>query len=310
MKTSSPIEQIVHMDSLMIPLRHHRLHMKRIYQNQNGPVAFALHGSMENGRIFYNEKGRGLAPYLAKVGFDVFVPDLSGRGGSIPKIAKGFETDQHHAIVEELPALLQEVQTLRPNWPIHFIGHSWGGVLLLSLLGRFPGLPVSSQVYFGSKRSLLVRNMERFFKVDLFWNRLFKWYSQRKGYFPVRQLGIGADDEPLQYYLQVVEWVRKSPWWDPVDGFDYQKGLKAQKVAPTLYLAGKSDKVLGHPEDVRRLMEEVGGEQDKFVLLSKANGNLKDYGHVDMLTARECLEDHFPMVVEWLKKWEQKSEQM
>ena len=45
---------------------------------------FLLHGSIENGRIFYSENNKGLAPFLARNGYDVYVGDLRGRGKSKP----------------------------------------------------------------------------------------------------------------------------------------------------------------------------------------------------------------------------------
>ena len=53
------------------------LFLKRIYQNKDGPVLFFLHGSIENGRIFYSNSGKGLAPFLL---LTVFVFVLSPLG--------------------------------------------------------------------------------------------------------------------------------------------------------------------------------------------------------------------------------------
>ena len=76
-------------ESLFIPLHQNdRLHLKRFCGSSTGSVVFMLHGTVENGRIFYSRNGKGLAPFLASKGYDVFVADLRGRGESTPAISR------------------------------------------------------------------------------------------------------------------------------------------------------------------------------------------------------------------------------
>ncbi|MFZ3056650.1 MAG: hypothetical protein WA098_07835 [Smithella sp.] len=90
MKEQPPLtEQIngdLKMESLMVPVNStDNLHLKHIYINPDGPPIFMLHGSVENGRMFYSNTGSsGLGPYSAKYGYDVYVGDLRGRGESKP----------------------------------------------------------------------------------------------------------------------------------------------------------------------------------------------------------------------------------
>ena len=48
-----------------------KLYIKRFYNQLNAPPALMIHGSVENGRIFYSNSGKGFAPFLADQGFDV-----------------------------------------------------------------------------------------------------------------------------------------------------------------------------------------------------------------------------------------------
>ena len=57
-----------------------------------------VHGMVEDGRIFYHKSGKGLACYLAKQGYDVYVVDLRGIGQSTPKIS----ADSDHGQTEPL----------------------------------------------------------------------------------------------------------------------------------------------------------------------------------------------------------------
>ena len=52
--------------------------------------------------------------------------------------------------------------------------------------------------------------------------------------------------------------------------------------------------------DVQRFLDEMGAK-GRFTLLAQANGNRLDYDHINMLTAPQAQEDHFPAIAEWLK---------
>ncbi|MGV3523341.1 MAG: alpha/beta fold hydrolase [Candidatus Sericytochromatia bacterium] len=282
-----------------------RLHLYQLpgHLLNDAPVAFLLHGAIENGRIFYSAKGRGLAPFLAAHGWQVYVADLAGRGLSSPPIHAGSFHSQTDSIVHEIPALLQCVRERHPQAPLFGLAHSWGGVLLAAVLARFPlwRQTLRAQVYFGSKRTIRVQNREKWLKVDLFWNRAALWLSRYYGYLPARQLGVGADSETRQSLAQSVAWVRSRTWCDSEDGFDYGQALRAFPLPPTLYLAGQADAALGHPADVRDLMDEVRAQHSDYWLLGRRSGYLHDYGHIDMLTHPDAVCDHFPRVLEWMQ---------
>lgn len=282
------------------------LHLRRIYRNPNGTPLFMLHGAIENGKIFYSDSGRGLAPFLARRGFDVYVGDLRGRGESRPRVSRGSRYGQTEAITEDIPALIDYAAGLRGEAPRHWIAHSWGGVLLSSFLARYPERcrPLRSLVYFGSKRCVRVKNLHRFMKVDLIWKFACSILTGICGYLPARRLKIGADDETAKSHRQSVEWVRPSPWIDSEDGFDYRAAIKRIKLPPIWYLAARNDHCLGHPNDVRDFMQEAGEQERRYTLLAKRNGNRRDYDHVTMLTHRDAEIDHFPLVEQWLREHE------
>ena len=101
-------------ESIFLPVgENDELHLRRVYRDPEGPPIFLLHGSIENGRIFYSEKGKGLAPYLAAAGFDLYVGDLRGRGLSRPRIGRSSAYGQTEAITEDIPAFLGEIRRRR-----------------------------------------------------------------------------------------------------------------------------------------------------------------------------------------------------
>lgn len=288
--------------SIYIPISDtDKLHLKRMFVNENGKPVFLLHGSIENRRIFYSKSLKGLAPYLAEQGYDVFVADMQGRGKSTPAVSHASTYGQVDVIKTDIPAFLQKINEIKDNQSIHAMGHSWGGVLLLSYMSRFQ-LNIASLVTFGAKRQIKARNKE-------YYKLVFNWYFLGKiliwiyGFLPAKKYKIGSDDEPKNHYKQINAWLlaKNGAWIDNVDGFDYGKALKENKIAPSLFIAAKNDAVLGNPKDVKNLQNDVSATETEYWLLAKEKGNMHNYDHINMLTHRDCSKDHFPKIVEWLK---------
>lgn len=256
---------------------------------------------VEDGRIFYHHSGKGLASYLAKQGFQVFVADLRGVGKSTPAISSHSKHGQTETVCQDIPAIIQFVKQHSSKQQLHLVAHSWGGVYLNASLLRFPEIAktIKSAVYFGSKRRIRVKNLARLFMIELMWKRLGVLVSKTKGYFPAIALKAGSENETKKTHLQCVDWITQDRWLDSDDGFDYHHAMKTSELPPILYFAAINDSCLGHRADVQLFADECYHDNAKYQLLSKANGNQKDYGHLDMLTAKEAIDDHFPQVVSW-----------
>ncbi len=294
-------------ESLFIKDGDHQLHVRHIFsgnlegKNTRGQPVLMVHGAIENGRIFYNEKGRGLGCFLASSGFDVYVIDLRGRGYTIPTI-KPFDTfGQTETIVTDLPLFIDFVYQNNPQ-PMHLMAHSWGGVLLTSMLARNPKLidKVRSQIFFGTKRQVRVLNPEALFKIRLMWHHVAPIYAKRHGLLAAKKLGFGSDDETIKSHGQGMGWTKSSQWIDSDDGFDYQQACQQVNWPPTWFVAAIKDKALGHPDDVKRFIVEANYTDAKYTLLSKKNGFKRDYDHISMLTDPVSPKDHFVQIVQWL----------
>ena len=263
-----------------------------------------VHGAVENGRIFYSNSGKGLAPYLQAKGLDVYVLDLRGRGQSRPKIDRRAVHGQHESITVDLPAASAWIAQRRPDAPQFWISHSWGGVLQMSAMMRDPLLMrrVAGLVHFGVKRAIRVWSWKRFFQVELGWKRLAVWISAVVGYLPADRLGYGSDVETRASLRASNAWIGRGAWVDRRDGFDYFAAAQRQKqnLPPSLWLTGSADSLLGHREDVLRFMHECGVNESSFVCVGQAYGALRDYGHNDLLTHADAPQDHFPRVLAWI----------
>jgi pimeloyl-ACP methyl ester carboxylesterase len=290
-----------------------RLHVKRFFDGDGGPVVLLLHGSVENSRIFYSRSLKGLAPYLARQGFDVYALDFRGRGESRPSIGPDSEHGQWELINEDLPTIMAELSIRHQEQPLHLMAHSWGGVIAHSFLARYPGyLPqVRSLTYWGTKRSVAQRNGEAWLKIRVIWEKLAFVLTAAYGYLPAQRWGLGADNETRRSHAEGAAWTRaSSAWRDPRDGFDYAAAAQALDWPPGLYLAGQNDLALAHVDDVARFRRESQPQRGLLHVLGTGQGQARDYGHIDMLTHPQAPQDHFPLVVEFLQQgtWPQSDE--
>ena len=286
----------------------HQLHLRHISHSENVPnqkqasPILMLHGTIENGKIFYTESGKGLACYLAEQGFDVYVADFRGKGKSTPSLCEEPEHGQFEAITRDIPLFLDFI-TQRSGQKVHVICHSWGGVLFSSALARYPNRveQIASNICFGTKRSIYQKGLHKFLKVDLLWNRIAPYLARKKGYVDAVGLKFGADNETLKFLQQSIQWVKPQKWHDPEDAYDYQYAATQMKWPDTWHLTGIKDSLLGHADDVKAFIAEsnTGAE---FTLLSKQAGNAFDYDHIDILTHPLAINDHFPLIANWLKE--------
>ncbi|WNJ21137.1 alpha/beta fold hydrolase [Pontibacter sp. G13] len=294
------------MTSLFVPVNDtDTLHIQRLFTNPEGPVVFLVHGSVENGRIFYSQSGKGWGPWLASKGYDVYAIDLRGRGKSVPPVQRGSDYGNPEAILEDIPAALAEIRSIRgADVPMHWGAHSWGGVLLQGYLARFPDSNVLSVMCFGTVRTKKVRNVKRFLNINLGYFGLGALLTGLYGYLPAKRFGFGSDNEPSTLYRQTKAWMLAERWTSPRDGYDYDQRMTECSFPPTLYLAGGADEYLAHVSDIRRHVEPLLDGQTEMWVLSQKAGNHHDYGHNDMLTHKDAPLDHFPKMLDWMKRWE------
>ena len=103
-------------------------------------------------------------------------------------------------------------------------------------------------------------------------------------------------------YRDYLQWSSDSDWNDTEDGFCYGEAIRQQQLPPSFYFAAHGDKAYGHPDDVRQFVKELGPHDGRLMVLSRHGGNLQDYSHLDMLRHRDCEQDHFPLLLDWLQE--------
>ena len=129
-------------DSMLVAVNDRdQLHVRHFRDGTRNTSVVLLHGLFDDGSLFFRDSD-ALAPTLARAGFDVWVPDLRGKGRSFPALTpeRAAEADYgfHAAITEDLTTLFGLLREAAPDKPVYLVGHGVGGLLWLSLLARWP----------------------------------------------------------------------------------------------------------------------------------------------------------------------------
>jgi predicted alpha/beta hydrolase len=303
------MSEVVSQESLMVPVGSNvQLHLRRLWNESspNGAPILMLHGAAEDGYIFYSQHGRGLACFLARHGYQVFVADMRGKGKSWPAINQNSDFGFHELVTEDIPALAARISRICDGQEQTWVTHSLGGALAAACLVRQPAraLGVKQLVHFAARRVVHAQGLRRRLLVDLLWNRIGRLAVAYEGYLPAPALGIGTARETARCFRDALAWSRSAQWLDTEDGFDYGAALKSRGWLRSLYFASLTDRAFGHPEDVRDFMHELGRHDGRLLTLGKAGGNLHDYSHVGMLLHPDAEIDHFVQLLEWLREGE------
>lgn len=259
-----------------------------------GVPVVLLHGSFSNRRFWYSPKGLGLGAYLARAGFDVWIPEMRGHGLSARNSAYKDNGVADYARFD-LPAIAGFVRE-QTGEALHWIGHSLGGTTLAAALGGhyLTTDDAASVALFGSQ----VTRSHWLLKVPpLQWvaRLLLKRFEHVSG----PRFKRGPEDEPMGVLLENMRWRglfgsfghKKDDWW---------AGLQ-QVTVPLLCVAGAGDHQ--DPEwACRELFERFGSDDKTFLVLGREQGFSEDFGHVPMLVSKAAQTQVWPRVADWLNR--------
>ncbi len=259
-----------------------------------GVPVVLLHGSFSNRRFWYSPKGIGLGAFLARAGFDVWIPEMRGHGLSARN-----QTYKHNRVADyaryDLPAIAAFVSEQSGQAP-HWIGHSLGGTTLAAALGgHYIGAgQAASAAMFGSQ---ITRTYWPLKIPPLQWST--RLLLKRFGHVSGPRFKRGPEDEPMGVLFESMRWHglfgrfgdSKDDWWS---------GLKHVQV-PVLCVAGGGDHQ--DPEwACRQLFDQFGSEHKEFLCLGHEQGFSEDFGHVQMLVSKTAQVEVWPRVADWLMR--------
>ena len=278
----------------------------------------------ERTNVFVARDGDGLAGTLARAGYRVYLVDP---WDSIEARSDGFD-----AVVRDVyPRLLRRLAELGGGERVTWIGHGLCGMLPVAAAARPAGkLPSVRWVALGTRFSwglpspLLLRWLrswrdEEAALPELVTRLFFTGLRPRSGprpssapppldpaAHPAEVLEAYHRDEvhrppPRALVEDLLRWFEAGEARDREGWVTYSSGLE-QTTGPALLVAGATDPI-APPEDVlvgfRRLTEAASPQ---WLLLSRANGDLEEYGHLGMLLSRHSARDVDASILRWLRK--------
>lgn len=278
--------------SVEVGVAHLMLHDKPATR---GPVVL-VHGSFSNRGFWITRNGIGMARYLLEQGYDVWLMEHRGHGIT-PRNKDYLNNSIERYVYHDVPAVndfIQEKTGEKPFW----LGHSMGGVMIAAAVAV-------NLLTTENCRGMVLFGTQTISRPNYLWIPLVATFMRlkvkRKGELDGRQLRIGPENEPagvLREYLANNSWF--SSWQF------FEKGLKLLPLwkqasgLPLLAVAGRIDKS-DPAQACIKFANKYGGDKD-ILLLGKAEGFERDYGHVDMVVSKSAAKEVWPKVSQWLDK--------
>lgn len=290
-----------------------------------------LHGLATNRINLHPDEEHSVALSLARDGFDVFAIELRGAGlsrstdSSVPR-DWGFGDYAG----KDLPAALTYIRHCIDGRPLHALGHSMGGMLLLQHEIYNPG-SFASMVVVGTPflKGLQLQPRERrllgaIAKVapetgpaSLLPLRkvagVAGHFSGMSNWFADGMVINGENTEPALLALMAQEGISDLPvrllreFHERIHAGDaYHGPFKFEEMlddvkCPSLILSGTVDNI-APVESVEKLARALGSNVLHYREMGVDNGCLANYGHVDLLVGKRAKLEVYPLIADFLRE--------
>jgi len=298
----------------------------------NSVPVLLQHGLGANQRNFDLDDRCSLAHYLARSGYDCFLPALRGCGPSAYRQWRRpnkWKISFDEFVDYDLPACIDKILELTGARKLHFIGQSMGAMIGYAMAeGEYgnkmmsytavcgpcffkhmqqfrPILPfrflikpiaVIRQSFFTRMQAPLLRFFPRFAGNDeVNWRNM-------DGKTLARAAANVMDDIPRDLILQFAEWIENEDFGSHRGAESWEKNL--HKITIPIYCLGGSADRFCVPAANDKVIDKVSSAKKQYRLFSKENGDLADYGHGDIIVGLTAPDDVFPTILEWLHKAE------
>jgi len=293
------------------------------------PVIF-LHGIFVNRFSVDISPDLSLANYLKNSGYEVFVPDLRGKGSSAyRKRMRAPDYSFDDFAEKDGPALLEEALKLTGAKKLHWIGHSMGGMIGYSLAAStkfsknissmvsIAGPGKSDFIQTASWASMIklmhltpLINLKFFARIMIPFAGIFNIPPENFIYSrdnlskkTIKMLLMNAVENTSPLLLrQLTDWIESGKEVSLDGKNNYAAVFKKIKI-PSLYLAGMKDHI-AVPESIAHAYHNTAGKNKKFILLGREYSKTADYCHMGMVIGENARKEVFPLILKWIKTYE------
>jgi pimeloyl-ACP methyl ester carboxylesterase len=292
--------------------------------DRDGTLAPVLlvHGFGQN-RYAWHLPARSFANRLAHAGFDVFNLDLRGHGRSRNYSARRSQGVEDY-VAEDLPAAIEEIQSLSGQRNVWVVGHSLGGLVAYAsapaLAGAVAGIASIGSPYHLAQGSLTLGALAYFFRalavarlpnaplplapVGATMSLMHRFAESPFYPIPLRGWHVGScEPHVLRQHLRLA--FDRAALAEMLDMFDWaaQGRSNGREVdyagpfermdIPLFVLAGENDD-LAPPASVHPGFLRSRAHDKTYRVLP--------LGHIDLLVGREAPRSTWSLVEEWLEK--------
>jgi pimeloyl-ACP methyl ester carboxylesterase len=294
----------------------------------HGPALF-VHGMGANRFNFDLNESHSLAQAVSRAGFDAWLVELRGRGRSQPPPGVRANWCFDDFLQRDLPTVM-ELLAQETGQPVHWVGHSMGGMLGLAWAVRHGEEQLRSLSLFGTPLAFakgqlglqawsLVVQLQRFLPTldQEAWGRRMVPLVRRlpKALRPFLRFLANPDNVDLEItadlfgrlvtneapalILQFADWVRAGEFRTADRSFSFTRHLD-RVHRPVLMVCGLED-LMAPCQASARYLPSLGSSSVQRIVLSRANGFSADYGHGDLVIGRNAPAEVYPIVLAWMR---------
>jgi pimeloyl-ACP methyl ester carboxylesterase len=306
------------------------IHRYRPTKESPGLPVILCHGLSSNRYTFDLPGASSLARFLRDRGRDVWVAELRGSGMSDhPRLLKSdvphfWDFEDH--LLEDLPAIINEVIRKSGASAAHWVGHSMGGMLIRAHLAS-NSAPIASAVTLASPLDFSKLNNNNFSYLLKLKNLVkpmpilpLTFLSRLaipvvhlipravRTLFHPPNIDPGVARRVLALAAQLVTssklWLSmgrflESGIFGPNGEEPYLKGAPMTDV-PVLVVAGSADAMAPAPAVTAEGVTTDLSGQIQCLILGKETGCREDYGHMDLVVGLHVETEVFPRIEQWI----------
>ncbi len=289
------------------------------------PPVIVCHGIGANSISLDLAEEISLPRYLRARGFDAWLLDLRGRGGSArPPAGRGpYEYDFADHARYDVKAAIDLVRKETGAKKVSWVGHSMGGMSIYAHCELHGDEAIQAAVVCGSPvgwpRPPKIAAFARFAKLHrlpaLYYVLAARLVAPLAGYWHPPLTKLIVNPKNMEGRLMRVGLARAlanistraihqfSKWitTNELEGGDHVFFKNLSRITvPWFAIGGRVDRLVP-PENVKVGYDQISSTDKKWLLAGKDAGFVEDYGHIDLLLGARCRDEIYKPIAEFLE---------